>query len=227
MRHVQANGSRGRASGWRPLAVGGAALMILTACAAPLASVQYPSSAPLTQPSWPAPADPMALVQQAGLVAETAEYLTTHNHAHLDVFVDGVPITVPGGIGIDTKASGVVDTVTPDGTAHDFQVATCPSVCLSPLHTHDPSGIVHSESKTANHPAYLLGEFFTEWGLRLDASCVGEYCAPDVLIHVYLNGTLYDGDPAEIPLASLLEIAIVIGQPPTLIPSDWDFMTPT
>jgi hypothetical protein len=227
MRNVQANGSRGRASGWRPLAVGGAAVMILTACAAPLASVQYPSSAPLTQPSWPAPADPMALVQQAGLVAETAEYLTTHNHAHLDVFVDGVSITVPAAIGIDTKAPGVTDTVTPDGTAHDFQVAICPAVCLSPLHTHDPSGIIHSESQAANHPAYLLGEFFTEWGVRLDASCVGEFCAPDALIHVYLNGTLYSGDPSQIPLASLLEIAIVIGQPPTLIPSEWQFMTPS
>lgn len=202
-------------------------LTLLVACNAPSGSVSYPSSEPLSQPSWPAPADPMALVQQAGLVAETAEYLTTHNHAHLDVFVDGVPITVPAAIGIETKASGVTDTVTPDGTAHDFQVATCPSVCLSPLHTHDPSGIIHSESLAANHPAYLLGEFFTEWGLRLDASCVGEYCAPEVLIHVYLNGTLYDGDPAEIPLASLLEIAIVIGQPPTLIPSDWEFQNPT
>ncbi len=227
MRHERADGSGSRASGRRRVAVGGAVLMILTGCAAPLASVQYASSAPLTQPSWPAPPDPMALAQQAGLVAETAEYLTTHNHAHLDVFVDGVPITVPAAIGIDTKASGVTDTVTPDGTSHDFQVATCPTVCLSPLHTHDGSGIIHSESKEANHPAYLLGEFFTEWGLRLNASCVGEYCAPETQIHVYLNGTVYDGDPAEIPLVSLLEIAIVIGQPPTLIPSDWEFTSPT
>jgi hypothetical protein len=202
-------------------------LMVLAACKAPAASVSYPSSDPLAQPSWPAPADPMALADQAGLVAESAEYLTTHNHAHLDVFVDGVVITVPAGLGIDIGASGVTDTPTPDGTAHDYQVGTCPAACLSPLHTHDPSGVIHSESRTTSHPAYLLGQFFTEWGVRLDATCVGEYCTPAALIHVYLNGTLYAGNPAEIPLASLLEIAIVIGRPPTLIPSNWEFNSPT
>jgi hypothetical protein len=202
-------------------------LMILVACSGPSASVSYPSSNPLAQPSWPAPADPIALATQAGLVPESAEYLTTHNHAHLDVFVDGVAIKVPAAIGIDIRAPGVTDTVTPDGTAHDYQVKTCPAACLSPLHTHDPSGIIHSESRAANHPAYLLGEFFTEWAVKLDANCVGEYCKPAALIHVYLNGTLYAGNPAEIPLASLLEIAIVIGQPPRLIPSNWTFTSPT
>lgn len=201
--------------------------LLLTACAAPKASVQYPSSAPLAQPSWPAPADPMTLADQAGLVTESAEYLTTHNHAHLDVFVDGAAVKVPAGIGIGIGASGVTDTVTPDGTAHDYQVGTCPAACLSPLHTHDPSGLIHSESREANHPAYLLGQFFAEWGVRLDATCVGEYCQPAALIHVYLNGAPYTGDPAQIKLASLLEIAIVIGRAPALIPSNWAFSTPS
>ena len=213
-------------SSWGAVAAGAVIIGLLAACAAPRASVPYPSSAVLAQPSWPAPPDPMALTAQAGLVAEPAEYLTTHNHAHLDLFVDGVPIKVPAGIGIDTKASGVTDTVTPDGTAHDYQVKTCPAACLSPLHTHDPSGLIHSESRTPNHAAYLLGEFFTQWGVRLNATCVGDYCDP-ALIHVYLNGTLHVGNPAEIPLTSLLEIAIVIGRPPALIPSSWAFSTPT
>ena len=72
-----------------------------------------------------------------------------------------------------------------------------------------------------------LGQLFTEWGLRLDGSCVGEYCKPAALIHIYVNGKPYEGDPAAMPLASLAEIAIVIGQPPTLIPSSWPFDTPT
>ena len=42
-----------------------------------------------------------------------------------------------------------------------------------------------------------------------------------------VNGTLYAGNPAEIPLASLLEIAIVIGRPPALIPKSWAFSTPS
>ena len=116
----------------------------------------------------------------------------------MDLFVDGERVTVPAGIGIDIAAAGVRDELTPDGT-------------------------IHEESRTADHAPYTLGEFFTEWGVSLDADCVGEYCRPHALIHVFQNGMPYDGDPAGIPLESHLEIAIVIGQPPTLVPSTWDF----
>jgi hypothetical protein len=227
MRGTRHEGAGAQTAPRTPFGVALGVLVILTACSSPEASVQYASSAPLAQPSWPAPADPMALAEQAGLVSEPAEYLTTHNHAHLDLFVDGVQITVPGGLGIKLDSVGIVATTTPDGTGHDYQVSTCPAVCLSPLHTHDGSGLIHSESRSANHPPYLLGQLFTEWGLRLDGSCVGEYCKPAALIHIYVNGKPYEGDPAAMPLASLTEIAIVIGQPPTLIPSNWPFDTPT
>ena len=208
-------------------ALGGllAMVVVLGACQpATSPSVSYGSSAPLAQPSWPAPADAMRLVREAGLTPEPREYLETHHHAHLDVFVDGQQVVVPGGIGIDIAADGVRDELTEDGTAHGYFVDdSCDAPCLSPLHTHDPSGIIHEESRAANQPPYTLGEFFSQWGLRLDASCVGEYCRPDALIHVYTNGTAFDGDPATIPLATHLEIAIVIGQPPSVIPSTWDF----
>src|SRR3954468_5555257 len=62
---------------------------------------------------WPAPSDPMARACAAGLTPETAERLEFHVHAQLDVFIDGKPIVVPGGIGIDTNDPdvhrGVVD----------------------------------------------------------------------------------------------------------------------
>jgi len=48
---------------------------------------------------WPAPADPMKLAEKAGLTPETHEFLLLHVHAHLDVFVNGRPVTVPAGIG--------------------------------------------------------------------------------------------------------------------------------
>ncbi len=198
-------------------------MLVLSACHASEPSASYGSSRPLAQPSWPAPAHPMTLAGQASLVSESAEYLTTHIHAHLDVLVDGKPVTVPAGIGIDIGAAGVRNEVTPDGTAHSYFVGNCQAPCLSPLHTHDPSGTIHQESRTANHPPYSLGQFFTEWGVRLDASCVGEYCMPAAIIHVYLDGNAYTGDPASIQLPSHREIAIVIGQPPALIPSTWDF----
>ena len=207
----------------------GAALasLILAACQATPPSASFGSTAPLAQPSWPVPADPMALATQAGLVPEAQEFLTTHLHAHLDLFVDGKQVTIPAGIGIAIGASGVRDEVTPDGTAHSYFVdATCDAPCLSPLHTHDPDGVIHEESREANHPPYTLGQFFTEYGRRLDANCVGDYCRPDALIHVFLDGKAYDKDPATIVLTNHLEIAIVIGQPPSLIPATWEFQNP-
>ncbi|MEO8252115.1 MAG: hypothetical protein ABI578_06535 [Chloroflexota bacterium] len=204
-----------------------AGALLLSACQATPPSASFGSSNPVAQPSWPARADAMALTQQAGLVAEAKEYLVTHHHAHLDLFVDGQRVTVPAGIGIAIGAAGVSDEQTPDGTAHSYFVhALCPAACLSPLHTHDPSGIIHEESQQANHAPYSLGQFFAEWGLKLDANCVGDYCKPDVPIHIYLNGKASESDPAKIPLENHLEIAIVIGQPPAVIPPSWEFLDP-
>jgi hypothetical protein len=203
-----------------------AGLLALTACQGKAPVVSYPSSALLTQPNWTAPADPMALAEEAGLVPYNVEHLTTHHHAHLHVFVDGKAVVIPAGIGIAVGLKGVKDEPTPDGTEHFYSVSTCEVPCLSPLHTHQPDGIIHEESPEANHPPYTLGQFFTEFGVRLDTNCVGEYCKPDALIHVYLDGKAYAGDPSAIPLVNHLEIAIVIGQPPAEIPFTWTFFDP-
>src|SRR3954469_15287553 len=56
-----------------------------------------------TQAPWTAPDNPMELTCAAGLVPEKAEFLQYHVHAHLDVFVDGRPVLVPAGIGIDPE----------------------------------------------------------------------------------------------------------------------------
>lgn len=203
-----------------------AGLLALTACQAGPPSASYESSSPLEQPSWTAPADPIALAEEAGLVPDKVEHLTTHHHAHLHVFVDGEPVVIPAGIGIAVGLKGVKDEPTQDGTEHFYSVSTCDVLCLSPLHTHLPDGVIHEESPETNHPPYTLGQFFTEFSVRLDANCVGEYCKPDALIHVYLNGKAYAGDPSEIPLTNHLEIAIVMGQPPAEIPFTWTFFDP-
>ena len=63
-----------------------------------------------------------------------------------------------------------------------------------------------------------LGQFFTEWGVRLDRSCVGGYCRPQAPIAIFVDGKRYNGDPRSIGLANHLEIAIVVGSPPSTIP---------
>jgi hypothetical protein len=182
------------------------------------------SQAPLTQPSWPAPSDAMAQARKAGFTPTDREYLATHTHVHLDVLVDGTAVPVPAGIGIDTKAKGVTETPTPDGTGKDYQVTQCDVLCLSELHTHAPDGIVHSESRVLDNPPATLGQFFTEWGVRMDGSCIGEFCSSNTSIAVYVNGKKTDGNPADIKLDSHLEIAIVIGKAPDFIPDSWDFL---
>ena len=169
----------------------------------------------------------MALATQAGLEPTDREYLVTHTHAHLDVLVDGHQVVVPAGIGIDIHApTGIESSISPDGTSNDYFVTACDAPCLSPLHTHDASGILHTESRNLDQSPYTLGQFFTEWGIRLDDSCVGEFCAPNTSIVVYLDGKRHDGNPAEIKLKSKLEIAIVIGKAPAVIPDHWDFFNP-
>ncbi len=176
------------------------------------------ASAPLDL--WPAPADPLERAQLAGLEPAQREHLDYHVHAHLDIFVDGQPVVVPAGIGINVDDPGVRRFDDPGGTAYGG-IELCDVACISPLHTHDTTGILHTESPTAE--PNTLGQFFVEWGVELDASCVGEFCRPATPIAVYVDGEPYAGNPADIVLTDLKQIAIVIGTPPAEIPATADF----
>jgi hypothetical protein len=187
---------------------------------APETSTSSSAPPPLQTPKqlWDAPPNAMALTRKAGLVPERIEYLRYHVHAHLDVFVDGRPIVVTPGIGINIDDPGVHAFPLADGsTGYGGIQRPCKQVCISPLHTHDPDGVLHTESRTPE--PNRLGQFFVEWGVRLTDTCVGEYCAPETPIAFYVNGNPYELDPRGIELADLTEIAIVIGTPPENIPS--------
>jgi hypothetical protein len=170
---------------------------------------------------WPAPADPMGLTVQAGLKPQPKEFLTNHVHAHLDVFVDGKVVVVPAGIGIKIDDPAVQIDDMPDGSKRYGGINLCNEPCISPLHTHGTDGILHTESSSPD--PNTLGEFFTEWGVALDASCVATYCSPATTIAIYVDGQLSTGDPRGIKLIDQREIAIVIGTPPPSIPRSADF----
>jgi hypothetical protein len=55
--------------------------------------------------------------------------------------------------------------------------------------------------------------------VRLDNKGVGGYCKPTAPISIYVDGNAYTGNPRQIGLENLREIAIVIGTPPADIPS--------
>jgi hypothetical protein len=169
---------------------------------------------------WPAPANPIQLTRKAGLTPETHEFLALHVHSHLDVFVNGKPVTVPAAIGIETHDPQVKRFDEPGGSTSFGGISPpCATPCISPLHTHSVDGVLHTEAKEGEFNT--LGEFFVEWNVRLNARCVGGYCHPKAPITFYVNGDPYDGDPRAIKLEDKTEIAIVIGTPPAEIPSEF------
>jgi hypothetical protein len=169
---------------------------------------------------WPAPADPMKLTVAAGLTPETHEFVFLHVHAHLDVFVNGGAMPVPAGIGIDIDNPAVRRFKATDGSIGYGGISPpCAAPCISPLHTHFQDGVLHTEAK--ENQFNTLGEFFTEWAVRLDRRCVGGYCNPAAPITIYVDGKPETTDPRQIELEDRREIAIVIGSPPALIPSSF------
>jgi hypothetical protein len=124
-----------------------------------------------------------------GLKALSNEALVYHIHQHLDVYLNGKPITVPQCIGIF-------------GCYTHF-------LYLTELHTHRPDGVIHNESETAKN--YTLGEFFAEWGVFLNQRCVGAYCQG---YKWYVNGKLQTGNPQDLVLKKHLVIVIAIGKQP-------------
>jgi hypothetical protein len=129
------------------------------------------------------------------------EGTAVHIHQHLDLYVDGRKVTVPAGIGID------------------------PAVGFAPLHTHDPSGVLHVESPTVR--TYTLGQFFAVWGVRFTPSCLGGYCAGGGRqLRVFVDGRPVRGDPTALTLEPHQEIVIAFGtaaQLPSPVPSSYQF----
>jgi hypothetical protein len=182
----------------------------------PAASASASGAADSPTLRWPAPPDPMVRTIEAGLVPAPKEFLINHVHSHLDVFVDGQPILVPAGIGIkidDPHVRHFEDPLAYGG------IDMCAEPCISPLHTHDESGVLHTESIVPE--PHTLGQFFTEWGVALTETCVGEECSKPIA--VYIAGEPYEGDPRAIEITDQRVIVIVVGTPPVVIPSTADF----
>jgi hypothetical protein len=121
-----------------------------------------------------------------GLSLLSAEGTAQHIHAHLDIYVNGKQVVVPADIGIPSTGG------------------------ITPVHTHDTSGIIHVESPDAR-AIYTLGQFFDIWGVKLTSTSIGGYAntSVDKLI-VYDNGTVVQ-NPTSLDLAKHHEIVITYG----------------
>jgi hypothetical protein len=196
-------------------AVAAAAALAVTGCSSPTRTASPPaattapaSSSPVAGPqappsagTWGAPADASAAVKAAGLPMLGEEKLAVHYHAHVDVIVNGQHIPVPADLGVDEARH-----------------------LISPLHTHDGTGVVHIESAT--DVPFTLGQLFMEWGQPLQAERVGPVSiGAGQALRVYRNGQPVTSDPGALRLGAHDEIVVWVGpadQQPQ-VPSSYAF----
>jgi hypothetical protein len=137
-----------------------------------------------------------------GLPALQEEGSALHIHQHLSLFIHGKEVAVPPGVGFNPIER-----------------------FISPIHTHDGSGVIHIESPTIQK--FTLGEFFDVWGVRLQLKCVGAYCEDQKnAIRVFINGVPWERESRAIELADHQVIVMTYGEKselPNPIPSQYPF----
>lgn len=138
-------------------------------------------------PPWAAPQDVEARAKAAGLSMLTAEGEALHIHEHLTITVDGKRIGVPALLGIDEAAQRI-----------------------SPIHTHDTSGIIHVESPVVT--TFRLGQVFTEWDVALGRGRVGGYQdgKDGARVALFVDRKPVTGDPADVVLGKRQDIDFVV-----------------
>ncbi|GAC1382403.1 MAG: hypothetical protein NVSMB43_23370 [Pseudarthrobacter sp.] len=185
-----------------------------TACGAPAQTApSQPAASPATVPASAAPAgaggwalDPAggaARIKAAGLDILNAEGNAEHYHAHLDVFVDGKPITVPAEIGFSFSGGGQ-----PNG--------------ISALHTHDTTGIIHIEAPTPGL-TYTLGQVLREWGVLDGTDASGAPHGGTEGWTAYVNGAKQDGAVTDVVLKAHDEVVLSFGAAPSPLPRTYAF----
>jgi hypothetical protein len=132
---------------------------------------------------------------------EAKETVKYHVHSHVEIYVNGMMMRLPAGIGItnpqitEKYATGLFY----DVGGYD---------CLYWLHTHVDDGIIHVESPAKQ--AFTLGEFFDIWNQPLGPHQVGPAKGSVV---VFENGKRLTGDPRSTPLLAQGELQIDVGTP--------------
>lgn len=144
--------------------------------------------------------DPAGSIKAAGLPALSSEGSLAHYHGHLDVNVNGAPVTVPANIGIDNAGRGI-----------------------SPLHTHTDDGIVHIEAEEDSN--FTIGQLLTEWGVKVDKRCLATFCTDDKNQFLAFKNGKAEADPAAIVIKSHDEIVLWYGPKGTTpsVPATFDF----
>jgi hypothetical protein len=133
-----------------------------------------------------------------GIQCAPIEQLAYHIHAHLQVYVDGKPRSLP-------PAIGMIEPIyenTPNGRFYGAEK------CYYWLHTHASDGVIHIESPTPR--IYTLGNFFDEWRQPLSDKQVGPATGKVTAI---VNGKPWKANVRDIPLSAHNVIQLSVGTP--------------
>lgn len=136
-----------------------------------------------------------------GLRLLTSEGTALHIHQHLDISINGKPVLVPAGIGIEGA-----------------------SQLIAPVHTHDGTGVIHVESDVTQD--FTLGNFFDIWGVRFTDSCLGGYCnTSGKTLSVFVNGQRIGNNFRDVVLKERREIFVYFGDSKSLppVPTTYSF----
>jgi hypothetical protein len=133
-----------------------------------------------------------------GIKCPQREQLVYHIHAHLQIYVDGQPRQLPGGIGI----------IEPVPEPTQYGVLYAASRCYYWLHAHTADGVIHVESPFS--AVYTLGEFFDEWRQPLSSDQVAGAHGP---VTALVNGKRWTKSPRAIRLLPHAVIQLEVGKP--------------
>lgn len=142
-----------------------------------------------------------------GVQCQSIAQLAYTAYTHLQVYVDGHSVALPGGIGlvgVKTQASshGLVFT---------------PRTCMYWLHTRAADGIIQVQSPVRR--AYTLGVLFKIWNQPLSSD---QIATAHGHITATVDGRRWPGDPSAIPLRERENIQLAVGTPvPPYAAVDW------
>lgn len=130
-------------------------------------------------PPWDAPRDAVSYIDKAGFERLPLDFQGPAPFTvTLTVAVDGKPVEVPAGIGVDRIRAE--------------QAA---------IHTHGTDGLIYVEAKTKEERP-TLNQFFTLWGVRYDARCLADACGS---LTIRVNGEPASWD-TKLPRESTIEV---------------------
>lgn len=164
--------------------------------------VQIVNNIAIGKPAFPNPirANPHMGAAVDDITCLSTEQTALHIHSHLALFVNGVQLQVPAGIGIAP--------IPPQG-------------CLYWIHTHDATGIIHIESPQLSAPGggpFTLGMLFDIWGQALARDGFAGKTGP---VTAYVNGAVWTGDLRSIPLLAHQQVTLEVGK--TVPPPNYAF----